>query len=99
MQFYLQNSQFEIDLWNSYLYSFSIVHKWGKNDNSKNKEEYKEHQLFGASTKCLYENFESRRVARKLEQSKDSNNGEKFQHICFLQMWCHFLQRHVNVET
>ena len=83
----------------TYLYSFCVVDQRSKDDDSKDQEEDEKHQFFGRSSERLNENLQTWRVSGELEQSQDSNDGEKLQHVGFFQMGSHLLKYQVDVKA
>ena len=78
---------------------FCIVDEAGKDDDTKDKEEYKQHQLFSRSTKCLKKYFQPRGVASEFEKSENSDDAEELEDISILDVRHVVLEKKVCIET
>jgi len=62
------------------LRALGVVDESGEDDDAQYEEEHQQHELVRARLERLYENLESGRVARQLEQSHDPNYAENTSH-------------------
>ena len=77
----------------------SVVDQGGKDDDAKNKEENKEHELLGRGTKGLEEDLEAGGVSGELEEPENPDDGEEFKNVGILEVRGEVGEEQVDVEA